>query len=289
MRSLASPPTAAKLFSKQLGGTPEPWTEEEQERAERAFFAAIKLSNGTFKTTNAGRFADVDDRLVAYLAEHDRSPRHCLDIAVSSGRTTLEWLHRMRAAGLEPSMTATDATMTAFLTRPRLGCAVLADRDGAPLQYDVLGHALRPWRRRLDYLTGYAILGALANLAYRLSGPGALTEIQLVSPPVADESGIELLEDDLTRPNPPALKARFDLVRAANILTPGTFSRAQLATMLATVRERLAGPGALLLVCRTDAEGVNDASLFRLGADGRFSVELRLGAGSEIEDLVLSI
>lgn len=297
MRSLASPPTAAKLFSKQLGATPEPWTEEEQERAERAFFAAIKLSNGTFKTTNAGRFADVDDRLVAYLAEHDHAPRHCLDIAVSSGRTTLEWLHRMRVAGLEPSMTATDATMTAFLTRPRLGCAVLADRDGAPLQYDVVGHALRPWRRRLDYLTGYAILGALANLAYRLSGlresirrqAGALSEIQLVSPLVGGESGIELLEDDLTRPNPPALKARFDLVRAANILTPGTFSRAQLATMLATIRERLAGPGALLLVCRTDQEGVNDASLFRLGADGRFSVELRLGAGSEIEDLVLSI
>jgi hypothetical protein len=166
---------------------------------------------------------------------------------------------------------------------------VLSDRDGAALQYDVLGHALRPWRRRLDYLTGYAVLGALANLVYRLSGPGASTEIHLVSPPVADESGIELLEDDLTRPNPPALKGRFDLVRAANILTPGTFTRAQLATMLATVRERLAGPGALLLVCRTDQKGVNDASLFSLGADGGFSVEFRLGAGSEIEDLVLSI
>ncbi len=59
--------------------------------------------------------------------------------------------------------------------------------------------------------------------------------------------------------------------------------------MLAMVREGLAGPGALLLVCRTDPNGVNDASLFSLGADGGFSVELRLGAGSEIEDLVLSI
>ncbi len=44
----------------------------------------------------------------------------------------------------------------------------------------------------------------------------------------------------------------------------------RLTTLLATIRERASGSGALLLVCRTDWEGVN-------------------GAGSEFEDLVLSI
>ena len=46
---------------------------------------------------------------------------------------------------------------------------------------------------------------------------------------------------------------------------------ATLKRMLANLRSRLL-PGGLLIVCRTNAAGINNATVFTLGPDGRFDV-----------------
>jgi hypothetical protein len=58
--------------------------------------------------------------------------------------------------------------------------------------------------------------------------------------------------------------------------------------MLINLRSRLL-PGGLLIVCRTNAAGVNNATVFGLEQDGRFVETARLNEGSEIADVVLRL
>jgi hypothetical protein len=48
-------------------------------------------------------------------------------------------------------------------------------------------------------------------------------------------------------------------------------------------------PGGIFIVCRTSEAGVNNASVFTLNDDGRFSETARLNEGSEIAELVLRL
>jgi len=93
-----------------------------------------------------------------------------------------------------------------------------------------------------------------------------------------------LIEDDILTSK--AFPAFFDVVRAANILNRDYFDDATLKLMLGNLRLRLARNG-LLVVCRTDNEGMNRASVFALRDCDHLEVVARLGAGSDIEDLAL--
>src|SRR5262249_34847844 len=101
---------------------------------------------------------------------------------------------------------------------------------------------------------------------------------------------IELLDDDITAPTPPSLRGRFEVIRAANILNQSYFSTQQLREAVRHLRDRLVGPGAFLLIVRTEkGTDNNHGSLFCLDDHGSFEVRARIGRGSELEDLVLSI
>jgi hypothetical protein len=113
--------------------------------------------------------------------------------------------------------------------------------------------------------------------------------IKLVTWRLRDNTDIELLDDDIMQPTPPQLRGRFEVVRAANILNRGYFSTQQLRESVRNLRDRLAGPGAFLIIVCTEETGRNHGTLFRLGHEGSFEVQTRVGRGSEIEDIVLSI
>jgi len=113
--------------------------------------------------------------------------------------------------------------------------------------------------------------------------------IHLVTWRLRDNKDIELLDDDITQPTPPQLRGRFEVIRAANILNRGYFSIHQLREAVRNLRDRLAGPGTFLIIVRTDETGSNHGSVLRLGHTGSFEVLTRVGRGSEIEDIVLSI
>ena len=114
-------------------------------------------------------------------------------------------------------------------------------------------------------------------------------QINLVTGRLRDNKDIELLDDDITEPTPPHLRGRFEVVRAANILNRGYFSTQQLREVVKNLRDRLVGPGAFLIIVRTEERGINHGSVLRLGDHGSFEVLARVGRGSEIEDIVLSI
>ena len=156
-------PTAKALFLNGNLGMAE--NTADRDLLEEKFFCSIYLSNGTHKRTWAGRLNDVDKILIAAFQKLGVMPKKFMDVAVSSGVSTVMWLDSFRQAGLGPSMTATDLTMTAYLVRVKSWLHVLVDKDGVPLQYDVLGLAWRPRCRRRFSLLGN---GALTVLWYFL-------------------------------------------------------------------------------------------------------------------------
>lgn len=269
-------PTAAQFFDRSL--------DRVSRRYEARFFGALKTGNATFKRTEAGRMVEIDRRMIRRIAGAGSRIDTALDLGISSGTTTIELIEALRRAGHRPAVTATDRMINARLVPLRWGCRALVEPDGHVLQYDVLGAAIRPWRRRLDYFTGLAAIG---HLAHRLLDPQIARAhtgrpVALVSPHLARMPGVALVEDDVTQTNP-RLLGRFDLVRAANLLNRHYFAPDDLAAAVANVRRYLRGPGAWLLVLRTHGADDHRGTLLRMAEGGRLVVVERYGSGSEVE------
>jgi hypothetical protein len=293
---LASPeiPTAHRLyFTDELRNDPR------GPQLEDSFFHSLTLRNGTFKTTWHHRLDDLNAMVECFLP--CGGPLEIMDVAVSSGVSTIEWLDCLERAGIDCRMTAGDAVIDAFLVAagPVRG---LIDRTGHLMQLEVAGKAVRmPPPRRRDRLR-YAPLSLLLKTAARVfhdtlraaphSGPAQTRlglrchALKLISPALAAHPRIEVIEDDIL--NDHRWPGRFDVLRAANVLNRCYFNDALLERMLRNLRSRLA-PQGLLAVCRTTEEGRNDATLFRLADDRTFRELAKLNQGSEVTELVLSL
>jgi hypothetical protein len=268
---------------------------DERERAAREdlFFHSIRLRNGTYKSTTHHRLDDLNN-FVMELLPRER-PLEIMDVAVSSGVSTAEWLLALESAGIECHMLAGDAVVDARLVSVG-SLRALADKTGHMLQLDVRGRAIRlPPPRRRDRLR-YAPLIALmktatwlfdlrAQLAQRRLG-ATCRPLVLMSPSLTQLPRIRTVEDDILHDT--GYARRFHVLRAANILNLAYFDVTTLERMLSNLRSRLL-PGGLLIVCRTNATGMNNATVFTLATDGRFAVTARLNEGSEITDLVLRL
>jgi hypothetical protein len=261
-------------------------------KQEAAFFAALRLANGTFKTTADHRMDDLNRIVCSRWRDSGFRPREIMDVGVASGISTAEWLEALSRAAFQARMTATDMTLWGNVVQLWPGISVLEAR-GIILQHAVFGVAIRPWRRKLDYITGYALLNAIANTvaAHRLLQiKRAPTQaVFLVSPRARHDAAIEWVEDDVLAKNPAKFVRRFDAIRAANILNRDYFNADQLRSAVVNLKDRLAGPTSRLIVNRTLRDGSNHATMFRLTEATRFEAEMRLGQGSEIEDIVLCV
>jgi len=239
-------------------------TEEEVER----FFKHVRLPNGVYKTTERRRLDDLN-AAVAPLLPTGRM-LELMDVGVSSGTTTVEWSEQLE---VPHRIVAGDLSVAAQWTR--LGFADVL-RDDAIVYADVLGRVVDvfggTWRSRL----ALPLLELFARILPSRSFP-------LVDPRLASSPVITLVQDDIFVPRP-EFDGRFDAVRAANILNRGYFEEERLRAGAANLIRRVRR-GGLLIVCRTD-DGVTDGSVYRVG--DRLEELARLGAGSEVHDLVLA-
>ncbi len=262
-------------------------------RDEARFFGLLKTANNTFKRTEPCRLAKIDAALVATLAAHDSPLGDVLDLGISSGVTTLELMEALRAAGHAVEVTGTDRSVRARLVTLPHGCRALVELDGHVLQYEVFGRAVRPWERRLDRWTGMAVLRSLVERRLRepamaRAAAGEGQEVALLSPRLRHAGAFRWHEDDITRRNP-AFVARFDLVRAANLLNRHYFEPDALRDAVANTIAYLSGQGAWLLVLRTHGASDHRGTLFRMDEARRLSVVERHGPGSEVEDLIMEL
>jgi len=276
--------TASKFFS----ADPDTVTAHDEAR----FFGGLRTGNFTFKRTGEGRLRAVDRALIECLDRADARIDTVLDLGISSGVTTAELAAAIAQSGRTVSMTGTDRGLAARIVDLPMGCRALVEPSGHVLQYEILGRAMRPWTRRLDYLTGMIVaqkvvdrtLGPLARSRARTAEAGS--PVALVSPRLSQSDAIRLIEDDITVRNP-ALVGGFDLIRAANILNRHYFEPADLQRAVDNVRSYLRGPGAWLLVLRTHGEDGHRGTLFRVAGDRGLAVVERWGGGSEVESMFL--
>ncbi|HEX8419248.1 MAG TPA: hypothetical protein VF638_04455 [Sphingomonas sp.] len=261
-------------------------------RAEDQFFADLKTSNRTFKRTASDRFVDLDTCCLRRFKQSYSQIRTVLDIGISSGSTTLALHDRLVAAGYAPKTTGTDLSFSSWLVPIRAGIRTLIDESGHPLQHDVLGMAVRPWRRRADYVTGMVLvrrwLNKLCERAVaerKMPDPNAVP-VRLLSRRLQERTDIDVEISDIFEPAP-HMAGKFDFIRAANVLNLGYFNATRIQAGLTNLLDYLSGPGAWLLVGRSGKRG-HHATLFRLSSDGRrLQIVERIGTGSEVEHLVL--
>ena len=286
-------PTAFDIFFAAHGAQAD---ERELEEREDLFFHSIELRNGTRKTTRHRRLDDLN-ALVQKLLPPQR-PLEIMDVAVSSGVSTAEWLIELERAGIPCRMLAGDAVVNAFLISLGPNLRALSDRTGHLMQLDIKGEAVRmPPPRRRDRIRSLPHV-LLMRAATRLFDLGSLTRparhrlgatcrpLTLMSPSLNRLPQLRAVEDDILLNRDYA--RRFHVLRAANILNLAYFDTATLQRMLRNLRTRLL-PGGLLIVCRTNDAEVNNASAFTLREDGRFTLTARLNEGSEIEHLVMEL
>ena len=259
---------------------------------EARFFRSLKVRNRNSKQTGRGRLDALNALAIGLLNKPGRRIASALDIGISSGVTTAELYDAFRNAGLSPSLVATDLSIYASIVHVSPDVRVLIDSAGDILQYDVRGFAVRPWRRRLDHFTGMALVKSAIEKRYakaaREAAKGGSTKserVALINPRLAANDDIEVLEDDLLKRNP-NFTARFDFIRAANVLNREYFDEATLKGAIATLKSYLSGPGALLLIVRTNDETGHHGAFYELGADGRLTGVETVGGGSELAAII---
>ena len=295
----ASIPTAFEMYFAR-----EDADSSEREEREDLFFHSIELRNGTRKTTRHRRLDDLN-ALVHKVLPPQR-PLEIMDVAVSSGVSTAEWLVELECAGVECRMLAGDAVVNAFLISLGPNLRALSDQTGHLMQLDIKGEAVRmppPRRRdRIRYFPHMLLMRAATLLFDLRQAPRprhasagepvqhrlgvTCRPLKLMSPSLNQLPQLQAVEDDILLNRDYA--RQFHVLRAANILNLAYFDTATLQRMLRNLRARLL-PGGLLIVCRTNDAEVNNASVFTLGDDGRFTTTACLNEGSEIADLVLGL
>ena len=286
-------PTANQMYFGQLPDEP-----AHVEALEVVFFKSVGLPNGTWKTTSHRRLDDLNALVLPHLPS--RRPLEVMDVACSSGVSSVEWLESLQHAGVDCRMIAGDASVNAFVLSIGRNLHALVDRHGRTMQYEIGGVGIEvPLRKRKMPRYGLRVLfiKTLAKmLGPTLSDPQSAARgekrgirwrpVQLVSPSIRRRSHLEVVEDDILV-NKSYVRC-FDVVRAANILNLLYFDRPTLVAMLMNLRERLRD-GGRLVVCRTLNDNVNHGTVFGLDADRNLRVLARLNDGSEIEPIALSL
>lgn len=268
---------------------------------EKAFFRSIRLKNGTFKTTYAHRL-DTLNEIVTPVLPRDR-PLEIMDVAVSSGVATLEWMESLQRASIDFRMTAGDLCVRAFLLSFGRLLNVLVDRGGYPMQFDVAGRAIPyPPRRRMAMLLPLFIglhalrwiLPSVFSATFKRSLVHGETPYlrrlgiscrpaPLVSRRLRQQQSLTIIDDDLLAAG--SFENRFHVIRAANVLNQSYFTEDSLIAMLGNLRRRLR-PAGMLIICRTHDDGTNHGTVYRLNSKNNFEALARIGEGSEVDPIV---
>ena len=263
-------------------------SEEDNEIFEERFFRMIRLPNGTYKTTATHRLREVDNALCQCLKGMPKD-LNVLDVAISSGVTSLELLEALTKQGFNPHLTASDLTIHAVLSRLAGGLEILCDSKGHILQLArpplVKGRPHEPFSSLFR-----AALHGFIKFLETLIRIGVLRcidskEITLVSPRLLNRPGITITEYDLNE-DKPEWHAQFDVVRAANILNDNYFSRTVLQRMFNHLSSYVKPNGFLVLSRTMESDNSTHGTIFALSVDGKFHVAYRIGEGSDVEYLI---
>ena len=224
----------------------------------------LQLSNGVFRTTGRGRFADFDVRVNRILKNHfGDCPLNVEDWAASDCVTAAEWAQSLKP--LFPRLSFTASDLVAELTELTLpgGEVYICEPDGQPIQYIrppfvVNLQAPIPWRFTVNRILQIRVLRQWKRL-----GPPRGASVRTISlvHPLARE-----LEQSSTffyirrRSVFEPLATPCDCIRTMNILNQNYFSSDQILNGAGIVFRSLR-PGGVWIIGRTTAPGQHDTTV----------------------------
>lgn len=245
------------------------------------FFNDVQLASGVFKTTSTQRLDDLNE-LVLPLLPRGRTV-NVMDVAISAGVTTQEWSEQLDTASISHRIVAGDSDLDAlWFALP--SADLLTDARGRLIYAEILGRRVRTGRGsfrsfvRIGFLRGLLRSAKLMRRAPR--------KIQLLVPELLENPAVTVTVDDIFN-HRPEFEAGFDALRAANILNRSYFEDPQLSVAVMNLKRRLR-PYGLLIICRSEANGRNNATVFRKDGESLTPIA-RLGDGSEVEPLVKNL
>jgi hypothetical protein len=136
--------TASEYYSTQ------PLTPEQ----EATFFTGVRLANGVYKTTADHRMDDLNEVALSRWHATAFRPKEIMDVGVSSGITTVEWLEALSGAGLKVRMVGTDVSLSAHIVPLWPGAHALKTADGHVVA--IFGPTFERWKNKRQ--RGYRIL-----------------------------------------------------------------------------------------------------------------------------------
>ena len=270
---------------------------------------ALRLPNGTFKTTSNHRLTNVDDAICEAL--HDfrlggpTTSVRALDVAISSGVTTLDWKRTLERDGWQVEVAGLDRYLNAPVVSGPLGTSLLALADGYPLHFHlplvtitrdrfhlrgrlrpvISKYLVSPGTEEAEGRSATKQGAAYIRLASRRKKRRMWRSkpVLLVDPRVANDSQIHLIEADLLA-DVWIAPGTFDVVRAANLLNRGYFEDRLIRLALRRLMSCV-GVHGLLVIAQTHVDGANHATAVRREG-GTWKVQFRVGGGADIEDLL---
>jgi len=265
-------------------------------RLEDAFYRSIRTSNGSWKATEHNRLDGMNE-VFFRSASHKLPPRPVvMDIGVSSGISTFEWLLEFERRAIPVDAIASDRTLVVYLADLGFGLRAVLERSGHILQVEAANIGFRVWCGKRDYLTGSFVFRRALDLFARarltraqlplpISAASASRVISgphvLICPQLRGRQNVVIEEDDILQPPTPARSKAADVIRLANIMQRTYFSDDQLRTIAENVRARCRGDGAFVVLCRNRGLSL-EGSILRASSSG-FVILDRLGPGSEAE------
>lgn len=271
----------------------------------------LQLSSGVFRMTFRGRFRVLDQQINRQLAQHFPADAtlHIEDWAASDCLTSSEWSAALEAAFPNASLHTSDLTLY-LLEVVNGGKSFIVEPGGQLLQAIRPPFVLRcyppePWFLPVNR---YLMTGVVERWKTVQKELGPLPDLSDCDSPVETQRPPYLLRRiALVHPEAEALRrssrrffirrhSAFDVspnachvIRTMNILNLSYFSRERLKEGAEAVFRSLL-PGGIWIVGRTlvDAEQVHAVSMLKKESAG-FRLLERVGAGSEIEDIALSV
>lgn len=262
----------------------------------------LRTSNGTYRTTLPNRFQDLDEIAVRWMEKFYRADTELRvqDRAVSHALTSLEWAKKIFEVFPRAAFGASDTILEFIRLSLRGGGSYIVEPDGQPLQYlkwRIVVSFQQPesWRYPLNRWLAARARKKFARLPLPqdwMGSPGndsyQVSRISTIHPSVAQfgarDPRFQLRQQSVFECVPDSCH----ILRTMNILNVGYFSHVELVKGIHVAFHALK-EGGIWIVGRTLKQDLsNHVTLFEKEKMG-WRVLDRLGNGSEIEDLALSI
>ena len=233
----------------------------------------------TYKTTDYDRFPQTT-RLLSELPFE--TPPVVLDVGASDGSTSLAVMKQLRFTRYY----VTDRHIRAHVYPTQKGM-FLSDMDARPWLY-----ANRCFVIQND-LDGaewpYNVIAARVFKAFDASKPRDERDIYMINPDLAAKRSDRIRIEQYNIFHA-WQHEKADLVIAANLLNRGYFTDDALQAGLRNLREAMHDGAVLAVIENRNVDGgsIEQSSVFRR-AGNRFVAEARIGAGSDIHDLVTGL